>query len=497
MNRLWIGTLISAVGVLFVVSFVAQAQTFNTIVTFDGSNGDEVTNALIEGPDGNFYGVSETNVFRITPGGNLYTVHKFCSQPNCTDGAIAYGSLLQTANGNLYGTTAYGGVNNFGEVYEITAGGQFKVLYSFCSVNSPTFCADGGFPWAGLAVGLDGDLYGTTSFGGASESHGTIFKITPAGKLTTLHVFCADGNPSCPDGSTPYSPLLLASNGKFYGTTFYGGSSWNFGIAFEMTPAGKLTPLHEFCTPTNCLDGYSPYSGLIQASDGNLYGTTYYGGTAPGQNGTIYRLSLSGNYATIYNFCSQTNCTDGINPIGGVIQGTDGNFYGTTSDGGSPFLDCPGSGFGTDCGTVFQFTQGALNVLHSFCAQSGSCPDGGVPEASLLQATDGTFYGSTSIGGGRDCFGNGSCGTLFTVSMSLGSFVKAQIDFGKVGQVVSILGNNLTDTTNVSFNGTPAQFKVMSDTYLKAQVPPGATTGTIEVTTPSGTLKSNVPFYVP
>jgi hypothetical protein len=135
-------------------------------------------------------------------------------------------------------------------------------------------------------------------------------------------------------------------------------------------------------------------------------------------------------------------------------------------------------------------------VLHDFCnSQQGNCPDGALPEASLFQATNGIFYGSTDLGGSQ-CSEIGTCGTLFTLSMGLGPFVQAQINFGKVGDIVNVLGNNLTGTTGVTFNGVAAQFKVVSDTYLKAQIPTGASTGTIEVTTPSGTLDSNVPFQV-
>ena len=489
------GTLMCVAAVLWATSIAAQAQSFNTIVTFNGANGFYPVGSLIQGLDGNLYGTTQTSVFRLTPNGNLYTIHSFCSLPNCADGGYVRTTLAETANGDLYGTSVYGGANGNGEVFEVTAGGKFSVLYSFCSVNSPTPCADGDLPFAGLIVGPDGNLYGTTSAGGASQS-GTIFKITPAGQLTTLHNFCS--LQYCPDGATPYSPLVLASNGNFYGTTFNGGPL-NFGVAFEMTPAGKYTTLHQFCATLVCSDGYSPWSGLIQASDGNLYGTTYYGGTGPsGGEGTIYRLTLSGQYSTVYSFCSQTACTDGQLPVGGVIEGSDGNLYGTTTAGGSQYPNCPGTGFGTNCGTVFQFTrQGTLNVLHDFCNQStGHCPDGAVPEASLLQATNGTFYGSTFIGGGNNCNGQGTCGTLFTVSTGAGPFVQAPINFGKPGQVVNILGNNLSGTTSVTFNGTVAQFKVMSDSYLKAQVPTGATSGKIEVTTSSGTLSTITPFNV-
>lgn len=489
----------------FVVLFcgmvlASQAQTFNTLFDFDGSNGASVIAPLIQGIDGNLYGVTAQGgirngngtAFRISPDGTLTTIHYFCAQANCVDGAGPQGPLVQGPDGSLYGTTAAGGTNPYGGIaFKITTSGKLIVLYNFCTA---TDCIDGSDPSA-LTLGRNGNFYGTTNSGGAYQS-GTIFEITPSGKLTTLYSFCSQSY--CSDGATPSAPLVLASNGNLYGVTTAGGPL-NYGVAFELAPTGKVTTLYQFCSEITCTDGYTPYSGLIEASDGYLYGTTYYGGTGcSGGCGTIYRLSLSGQYSTVYSFCSANVCPSGLNPIGGVIEGTDGNLYGTTSVGGSIYNNCAGSGFGSPCGTLYQFTrQGTLNVLHDFCnVQQGICPDGAFPEASLFQSTNGIFYGGTDLGGNTGCTGGQACGALYSLSMGLGPFVQAQINFGKVGQVVNILGNNLTGTTSVTFNGVAAEFKVMADTYLKAQIPTGATTGTIEVTTSTGTLDSNLPFQV-
>ena len=194
----------------------------------------------------------------------------------------------------------------------------------------------------------------------------------------------------------------------------------------------------------------------------------------------MFELSATGQFTTLYSFCTQSNCPDGSNPRAGLVQGTDGNFYGTTSAGGV------GGG-----GTIFAITPGGkLKTLHSFCSQSSKCPDGSTPQSTLTQGTDGNFYGTASAGGR---FGGG---TLFRLSMGLGQFVEAVPIAGRVGRGIVILGNSLTGATNVSFNGIAATFTVLSDTAIEATVPGGATTGTIEVTTPAGTLSSNFAFQV-
>jgi uncharacterized repeat protein (TIGR03803 family) len=219
-------------------------------------------------------------------------------------------------------------------------------------------------------------------------------------------------------------------------------------------------------------------------SDGNFYGTTYFDG--PNGVGTIFRISPQGTFTALYNFCTRRNCVDGARPSARLIQANDGNFYGTTFDGGS-----------ADRGVIFRMTpSGVYTVLHNFCTQA-NCTDGSYPEAPVMEGTDGVFYGTTLYGGiinNTTCID--SCGTVFRLSVGLSPFVRPVPSGGKIGRVVPILGNNLDGTTGVTFNGVPATFTVVASTLITATVPAGATTGTIEVTSPSGTLSSNAPFRV-
>jgi uncharacterized repeat protein (TIGR03803 family) len=246
-----------------------------------------------------------------------------------------------------------------------------------------------------------------------------------------------------------------------------------------------VTPLHAFAST----EGTYP-NGVIEGTDGNLYGTTRVGGTAG--NGTVFQFTTGGELNVLHTFCEPSSCTDGAIPWSGVVEGSDGNFYGTTNDGGTG-TNCPGLG-GIPCGTLFKITStGEFTTLYNFCSLS-DCTDGGVPVAALIQGTDGAFYGTTTEGANTSCFDG--CGTVFRLSVGLGPFVQANPDFGKVGITVYILGNDLTGTTSVTFNGAAATFTVLSGTALRATVPSGATTGTIEVTAPSGTLNTTVAFQV-
>ncbi|MGA2601334.1 MAG: choice-of-anchor tandem repeat GloVer-containing protein [Bryobacteraceae bacterium] len=268
-------------------------------------------------------------VFQITPSGTLTVIYTFCSQTNCTDGDLPIGALIQATDGNLYGTTAGGGANNRGTVFKVTLGGSLTTLYSFCNQIG---CADGAQPYAGLIQGTDGNFYGTTKFGGAND-WGEVFSITSGGTLNTLYSFCPQSG--CLDGARPNAVLLQASDGNLYGTTLEGGAgaSGGDGTVFKITTGGALTTLYSFCIQTNCTDGSSPATGLIQATNGELYGVTQYGG-ANNSNGTAYSITTGGALTTLYSFCSQNGCTDGQVPIGRLIQATDGNLYGTTEAGG-------------------------------------------------------------------------------------------------------------------------------------------------------------------
>jgi uncharacterized repeat protein (TIGR03803 family) len=348
------------------------------------------------------------------------------------------------------------------------------------------FNGDGAAPYAGLIQGTDGNFYGTTQSGGTSGvcgtgGCGTVFKITPSGGLSTLHSFVYT------DGFNPSAGLVLGANGEFYGTTRGGGTDGTCGggcgTVFKITQSGNLTSLHSF----DYQDGIQPVAGLVQGTDGNFYGTTQYGGTGNSNGGTVFQITSGGALNTIYNFCTQGGnaCTDGSEPNVELAQGTDGNFYGTTIYGGT----------GTrHLGTVFSITSsGALTTLHSFCLRlnkNGLCKDGRVALGALVQGTNGTFYGTTSGGGNTDT------GTVFSLSVGLGPFVETNPRSGKVGASVKILGTNLTGATSVTFNGTTATFTVKSKSEITTAVPTGATTGPVQVVTPGGTLSSNVPFRV-
>ena len=418
------------------------------------------------------------------PAQTFTTRYSFCAQGGCADGELPYAALIQATNGNLYGTTGYGGTNpglygnGGGTVFKITPSGKLTTLYNFCAQGG---CVDGEAPIAGLVQVADGAFYGTTSSGGA-YGYGTVFRITPSGALTTLYSFCAQSG--CTDGEDPMAGLVQATNGDLYGTTWLGGAGGanctqtpgaGCGTIFKITPSGKLTTLYDFCSQSGCADGQGPYAGLIQATNGDLYGTTW-GGGAYGY-GTIFNIAASGKLTTLYSFSG----SDGEGPEAGLIQATDGNLYGTTYGGAN----------GNPMGTVFKITpSGALTTLYSFCAQSG-CTDGEVPVAGLGQDTNGTFYGATWGGGAY------GYGTVFSLSVGLGQFVKTLPTSARVGSAVRILGTNLTGATSVTFNGTAAAFTVVSRYLITATVPTGATTGKVEVVTPSGTLSSNVPFRVP
>lgn len=464
----------------------SPAQNLKTLARFSGISTSAPEGSLVQGGNGNFYGTAPQtgtgglgSVFEITPQGELITLYSFCPQGrNCTDGDFPAAGLVQASNGNFYGTTTFGGANDGGTIFEITPAGRLTTLHSFCADAQ---CADGEFPFAGLVQAHDGNFYGTTSSAGAHQG-GTVFEITRAGKLTTLYSFCAEAN--CADGSGPYAPLIQARNGNFYGTTQYGGATGLEGTVFEITPGGKLTTLHRFCRQTNCADGDYP-NGLVEARNGNLYGTTA-GNVSAGPGGTVFGITPRGELTTIYTFCSQTNCIDGANPFSGLIQGSDGNFYGTSSEGGI-------YGYGTAFEIT---AGGKLATLYSFCAQAnchdGMNPFAGLMQATNAQFYGTTSgYGNPNCFSGCP-----SVATIFSLSVGLEPFVETRPASGRTGAKVVILGNNLSRAIGVSFNGVEATFEVVSDTEIAATVPAGASSGMVRVTTPSAELNSNVAFQV-
>jgi uncharacterized repeat protein (TIGR03803 family) len=342
-------------------------------------------------------------------------LYSFCAQEKCSDGEYPFAGLVFDQKGNLYGTTAWGGTSNpegcydyyvygCGAVFKLTPGGNETVLYSFCGKAN---CTDGANPYAGLVFDQKGNLYGTTLFGGAHGS-GVVFKLSPEGKETVLHSFCA--YPNCTDGGYPHAGLIIDTNGNLYGTAGGGGANGQ-GVVFKLTPKGKETVLYSFCAKSNCNDGANPDAGLVQDQIGNLYGTTFNGGAydqcsyGPGC-GVIFKLSPEGKETVLHSFCAQTNCVDGANPSAGLVFDQKGELYGTTSQGGVS-NGCPGY---TGCGVVFELTtKGKETVLYSFCARD-NCLDGAGPYAGVVLDPKGNLYGTTQGGGGIESIGNNGGG---------------------------------------------------------------------------------------
>ncbi len=442
-----------ALGATMVI--VVPAQTLTTY-SFEGGAGEVSEGPLIQATNGNLYGTAGNMLYEITPNGTITTV--------TTAEGLAYGALLQAANGNFYGTT----VPDSGSIYRVTPKGIVTTLYSFCSKPS---CADGSVPYGALVQARNGDFYGTTSENGVN-GYGTVFRITPTGTLVTLWNFCAQGLSVCPDGATPRGGLVQLPNGDFYGTTYRGGAN-GAGTVFKITPSGVLTTLHSFTES----DGQSP-TALIHAANGDFYGTTVAGGSYG--CGVVFKMTPSGTLSVLNSF----DGPDGCQP-NGIVQAANGNFYGTTVSGGTGM-----SGIDVSSGTIFKITPiGALTTIYNFCSVM-SCADGEVPEAGLVQDTNGDFYGTTSYGGVN------GIGTIFKFSIGLSPFVETQTTFGVPGAAVKILGTNLTGATAVSFNGVAAAFDVVSSSEISTKVPTDATTGKVEVVTPSGTLSTHASYTV-
>jgi uncharacterized repeat protein (TIGR03803 family) len=401
-------------GVISIVVFcaatfiVTTAQTLTTLATFNGTNGANPFSLVVQGTDGNFYGTTQGGgypncaangcgtVFRITPAGVLTTIYSFCSQSNgCSDGSNPQAGVVLGTDGNFYGTTYYGGGPcNCGTVFKITPNGVLTTLHDFGGL-------DGSDPNAPLVLGADGYFYGTTNNGGL-DNGGSIFKISSTGNFTDLHDFCNNSG-SCPNGTMPVG-LVQGTDGNFYGVVdnFYvPNCEIDCGLIYQMTPSGTVTTLYTFCSLANCADGYSPSYGLVQGTDGNFYGTTGAGGA--NNKGTFFEITSNGVLTTIHSF----NGSDASASIGPLIQATDGNFYGT------------GGGGINNQGTIFKITPGGTpTTLYEFCSVMihEQCADGRLPAAGLLQASDGNFYGTTYLGGYNPPPEPSDVGTVFKLT---------------------------------------------------------------------------------
>ncbi|MBZ5570946.1 MAG: hypothetical protein LAO09_03595 [Acidobacteriia bacterium] len=451
-------TLCCAAFFLAAADINAHAQTFSVLYDFGTHNGDPanpVASGLIaQGRDGNLYTTSPfggTNdlgtVFRITPTGTLLVLHSF----DATQGSPLSGLTLGT-NGNFYGTTSNGGTSGVGTVFKVTPGGVLTVLHNFAGGS------EGANPDAPPIQATDGNWYGTTTGGGAGG--GTVYKMTPAGALTTLHSF------NFADGYQPIAPLVQGTDDNLYGTTKQGGNSGARGVVYKITRAGMLTVLFNF----DGTHGVAPVSPLFQARDGNFYGTTEGGGGIGG--GVVFKITPAGKLTVLHDI---NGGSEGAEPDAGLVQASDQNLYGGNS-----------SGDLANQGDLFRISLGgSYSVVHDFDASNG-----GEPDVTPFQHTNGILYGDARNGG------SGNRGVFYSLDAALPAFVSFLPAAGKVGATIQFLGQGFTGTTAVSFNGTPAQFTVNSDTQVTATVPAGAKTGKIGIETKGGIAISAGTFTV-
>jgi uncharacterized repeat protein (TIGR03803 family) len=535
-NRNLRALFLPVVMVAAILATVAQAQTYTDVYDFDGTGHGccaSYPGVLAQGRDGNLYGTQVSGgangrgtIFKMTPGGVITSLHDF----NVTDGYAPQGGVTLALDGNLYGTTAGGGANSAGTIFKITPAGVHTILHDFVGASG------GGFPHNPPVQGPDGKLYGTTLPG----TNSSIYQMTTAGvyKILVNLGFESDG------------PLTLGTDGRFYGVTTAGGTN-NRGSVFAVTTAGLLKTLYSFNDPT----GAVPYGPILQSADGNFYGTASVGGTLGA--GVVYKMTPAGVYSVLHNFDNATRA-NGITPTTGVVQGSDGWLYGVTSGGGASL-----SGVifkiktdGTLYAVIHSFdgahgqTPYSQPLLHSngkiygLTYQGGTHNDGvlyslanslktfvqpivlkGAKVGASVQLLGQNLSTTTAVtfGTGPATFTLGANGFMvvhpsagantgvITVKEAGGGTLVSPLKFkiiptitsftptdGAVGTKVVITGVSFTGATAVKFTaGKAASFTVNSDTQIAATVPPGAITGLIQVVTPGGAVNSTATFTVP
>ncbi|HEY1614755.1 MAG TPA: choice-of-anchor tandem repeat GloVer-containing protein [Rhizomicrobium sp.] len=435
--------------------------------------------ALVQGQDGNMYGVENYNdseIFEISPGGNEAVLWN--SQLQTEAGAECYSGMALGTDGLLYGTCWIwnGNENASGIVFRFDPSQQqngFTILYTW-----PAFGNGNSEKPSGLTLGTDGNFYGTTRADNANP-FGTVFKVTPAGNYTTIHVFAGgvhDGAlPSIGGTEEGYpEPLTLGSDGNFYGTTDGGGSSKSSGTVYRVTPAGAVTILHSF------QQRYGTYTGVVEL-DGDLYGQTTLGG--PHNNGTIYKLASDGTLSTLHNFAKKTD--KAAFPDFPFTIGSDGNLYDVSTD----YI---GGGFGPE--SLYAITPAGIysDLYSKFGVPTGCEPEpiknGCEANSPLLLHTNGIFYGLTMKGPDN----NEGGGAFYVAELNQAPFVRPLLPAAKPGQWMGILGQHFSHAKEVSFGRTKTVFRVVSDTYMEARLPPLAAKGKISVTTAGGELSSNI-----
>jgi uncharacterized repeat protein (TIGR03803 family) len=412
---------------------------------------------LAQGRDGNLYGTAQLGgtsgrggIFQVTPTGVYSLLYSFDN----TIGVNPYSGLTLASDGSLLGANFNNGDKGFGTAFRFVPGGVPTTLHNFAVV-------EGSNPYAPPIQASDGNYYGVTSTGALGS--GTVYKITSGGGFSVLYAF--DG----PHGSTPIAPLIQGTDGNLYGTTKVGGT-FGFGTVFKITLGGTLTVLYNF----DSIHGANIFAPLVQGSDGNFYGTARDGGTK-NNGGVVFKLTPTKKLTVLYNFDHTGAIPDGNQPYAGLVQASDGKFYGTTSTGGT-----------NSAGTLFRITSaGVYTKLYDFVPATGS-----LPTSTLRQHTNGKLYGEATTGGAANH------GAFYSYDLHLKPFVIVKPAAGVPLQTVDILGGGLLGTTSVKFNGQFGSANIFSDTYITSDVASQATTGFVTVALAHSTLKSNQKFRV-
>lgn len=458
-----------ALALTLVVLFAAavmpsQAQTVNTIYTFASNNNTGPImpfGTMAQGRDGAFYGISQSGngccqgwFYKITAGGTLTPLHALTT----SEGTNCNGLTLDT-DGNFYGTCYAGGSASFGTLFKVTPTGTLTVLHNFTGVN------DGCSPISSPIQGTDGNIYGTSYFCGGTDL-GSVYKYTPAGVYSILYNF--KGAPT--DLQGPHG-LLQGSDGNFWGMGDQGGAQNSAcpgcGGVFKITPAGKETIVYTF---KGGADGQDPYTSLMQGSDGNYYGTTI--GAGGSFLGTVFKLTPKGVETVLHNYSDQSQ---GAFPRLPLTQGPDGTLFGMATD-------CAGGG----CSQAALFDITANNVYSTLYLYPLGPSNSLQPSSPLLLSTNGTLYGTTEQGGAK------TVGTFYSVSNKYSPFISlVNVNSGKEGVKVGILGQGFTSSSVVKFGGTAAStVQRTGSTFILATVPSGALTGKVTVTTGTTTLST-------
>ncbi|MGA2592621.1 MAG: choice-of-anchor tandem repeat GloVer-containing protein [Bryobacteraceae bacterium] len=441
-----------------------------------GADGKYPSASVVIDGAGNLYGTTEEGgtanagvVFKVDKGGNETVLYSFTGM---SDGGTPYARVTLDGEGNLYGTTSSGGANKSGVVYKLEPGGTETVLYNIPSLPDNT----GSLPSA-LTPDAAGNFYFTTYYGGAS-GYGVLYELAAAGNATVLHNFGAAGDGAYPNG------VILDSGGNFYGATAGGGGPGCFGfslefvcaVVYQVDRAGRESVLYNFAGGAG---GQGPYAGVVMDAAGNFYGTTVNGGAA--NAGVVFELDKAGHETVLYTF---TGGADGASPFGGVIPDAAGNLYGTTTSGGAQGR-----------GVVYALAMtGQMTILHTFTGGA----DGGLPYGALAMDADGNLYGTASNGGLYDCSKSNDapigCGVVYKIDPSgnqtvLYSFAGGSDGYKPEAGVILDENGNLYGTTRDG--GTGGKGTVFEVTAAGREVVLHSFGSGLDGAGPSGSLTSD------